>query len=844
MANLFSKPDTTVKFPVKSIRYHGLGESIAMAQPIAINPAISLLLSSSTVRLRQGLSINQGRSRSFWNVTFHISNIHIVSLETAKDELIYTFESRSDFASATDIEHREALPEPSTYPLAAVNLLNRVIQITMGLPSPKLWERQSGLVCQALRGGSLVLSQAESEYVNINSRAIIKEAEEEEKCLAGRGCHVKCVSVAGRTILGIWPGEDRPFRLYRGCTVVLRGKHFFVKEVAKCYRISGEKESPEEWMASVSGDSPKWRSLLDAPVHAVLKNEVDIRIFGHIEVDNVEVHPLSNPVVQNRLLGPTRKLSENWGDEDFDTMCQEFENHGATIPSGHTTKLPLTSMFLLSAPRVDTHDPLITSPGDLSTLVPKEWRLNEAQAQATTQLLTHSFSLVAGPPGTGKTRIIAAAAMFVTQFLRHSSVGSARLAVLVPTDAAGAAVMSQLSSAFQEFRYGDHKLMRLRSRADSEDRLFGGDTQQFDDIEQIIAHAKEKPGKYGQFLREIERLRTCGRVKENFQEFNQQRRELIMSVMKDVQVVVTLPLNTKEMIRREFSPEFVIFDEANYFRDPEIFSVLGQLKADSRVLFVGDPKQLSPPVFTSQGATAWTKSAFTRLLDKKYHQTLLNLSYRSHKILYNPTSIAYYEGQAQSFRGGPNKTVGVNPGNPVIVRLGSKTWSLPGLSHFLHLARINLDDTNKDPSGSLFHPREAELGVELARSLLDRGARDILIISPYKAQVALVKKVWEQNHPHTIAPRIQTVDASQGSEAEVVIVLITRNFGSAGCLQSTRRTNVMLSRARVAQYVVGNWDWVAGRGFAPDSGKLNAYFDGADHVLDKRTDYAIAPTVG
>ncbi|PLB40605.1 uncharacterized protein BDW47DRAFT_89356 [Aspergillus candidus] len=79
---------------------------------------------------------------------------------------------------------------------------------------------------------------------------------------------------------------------------------------------------------------------------------------------------------------------------------------------------------------------------------------------------------------------------------------------------------------------------------------------------------------------------------------------------------------------------------------------------------------------------------------------------------------------------------------------------------------------------------------------------------------------------------------------EIDIKIFGHNFGSAGCLQSTKRTNVMLSRARVAQYVVGNWDWVVDRSFAKVSGKLNAYFDEADLVLDKRTDYAIAPTVG
>ncbi|OJJ72153.1 hypothetical protein ASPBRDRAFT_65819 [Aspergillus brasiliensis CBS 101740] len=351
---------------------------------------------------------------------------------------------------------------------------------------------------------------------------------------------------------------------------------------------------------------------------------------------------------------------------------------------------------------------------------------------------------------------------------------------------------------------------------------------------------KENPDRYRQFLQGIGNLTNSDREKSAFKEFNQQRHEIISAVMKDVQVVVTLPLNVKEMLRREFNPKFAIFDEASFFRDLEIFSVLGQLRADARVLFVGDHKQLSPPVFTGPGEMAWGKSAFERLVDTEYHQTLLNVSYRSHRILYHPTSVAYYEGKVSTYHDKPFKNVRVDHQNPVLVKLGNQTWTLPGLSRFLHLAHVP-GDTNKDFSGSLYHPREAELGIALARRLIDRGCRDVLIMSPYKAQVACVKKLWEQKHPFShVTPRVQTSDASHGSEAEAVIVLITRDFASAGFLRSTKRTNLMLSRARIAQYVVGNWDWVGGKSFK-DAGKFYAYLDEADQVLEKMTSYLAFP---
>ena len=110
--------------------------------------------------------------------------------------------------------------------------------------------------------------------------------------------------------------------------------------------------------------------------------------------------------------------------------------------------------------------------------------------------------------------------------------------------------------------------------------------------------------------------------------------------------------------------------------------------------------------------------------------------------------------------------------------------------------------------------------------------------------MVLVKKIWDQRYPQSrIRPRVQAVDASQGSEADGVIVLITRNTGGAGFLHSTKRTNVMLSRAKMAQYIVGNWNWVGGKSFTKDAGKFYAYLKDAERVLreEMNVEYVVAP---
>ncbi|RAH60270.1 hypothetical protein BO85DRAFT_485423 [Aspergillus piperis CBS 112811] len=115
----------------------------------------------------------------------------------------------------------------------------------------------------------------------------------------------------------------------------------------------------------------------------------------------------------------------------------------------------------------------------------------------------------------------------------------------------------------------------------------------------------------------------------------------------------------------------------------------------------------------------------------------------------------------------------ITSANPLTVRLGNKTWTLRGLSHFLHLPHSE-GDTRKDPSGFLYHEQEAELWICLAQQLLNRRTGSILIMSPYRAQVALVDRLWDQRFSELRPrPRIQTVDASQGSEADVIVVLIT-----------------------------------------------------------------------
>ncbi|OOF93888.1 hypothetical protein ASPCADRAFT_7379 [Aspergillus carbonarius ITEM 5010] len=98
------------------------------------------------------------------------------------------------------------------------------------------------------------------------------------------------------------------------------------------------------------------------------------------------------------------------------------------------------------------------------------------------------------------------------------------------------------------------------------------------------------------------------------------------------------------------------------------------------------------------------------------------------------------------------------------------------------------------------------------------GVRDVLVISPYRAQAAsavnLLGTLWPTAGQ---VPRVQSVDESHGCEADAVVILLARDRGSPGILRSVKRATLATSRARYLQYFVGSWAWASGEEVRKDS---------------------------
>ena len=125
------------------------------------------------------------------------------------------------------------------------------------------------------------------------------------------------------------------------------------------------------------------------------------------------------------------------------------------------------------------------------------------------------------------------------------------------------------------------------------------------------------------------------------------------------------------------------------------------------------------------------------------------------------------------------------------------------------------DDIERD-GGGWFNAREAQQACVFAQSLVASGLvaqRDVCIMSPFEAQVRLIRKrirakpyrLWEVN--------IGPTEAFQGLESRVVILCTTRTRGrfleqdaarGLGIMFERKRFNVALTRAMEGLIVIGN----------------------------------------
>lgn len=278
--------------------------------------------------------------------------------------------------------------------------------------------------------------------------------------------------------------------------------------------------------------------------------------------------------------------------------------------------------------------------------------------------------------------------------------------------------------------------------------------------------------------------------------------------------------------------DVALIDEAGQLTIP---AILGALRFARRFILVGDERQLPPLVLSKEAANAGlATSLFSKL--KYQNESLaraqeqensacvpLKVQYRMHEVISAFASRTFYRGQLRPHYSVARRRLHLLkplPGSPVLNQA-----TLHALRADLPMVFLDVRG-EENASESKLSNAEARAVREVIAGLLARGLNEdeIGVIAPYRAQVANLRRHlfsddetvgWSSLSVET-SLSIDTVDRFQGGERSVIII----SFATAVTpstesqlrehLTNPHRLNVALTRAQRKLILVGNADALEG----------------------------------
>jgi superfamily I DNA and/or RNA helicase len=439
--------------------------------------------------------------------------------------------------------------------------------------------------------------------------------------------------------------------------------------------------------------------------------------------------------------------------------------------------------------------------------------LNPEQTEAVQRALAaEDFFLVHGPPGTGKSTVLAEVAV------QAVARGERLLACAASNAAVDHLLELCVTNGLSAVRVGHpaRVLERLQGHTldvlveEHPDRVLSREL--FDEAYALLGYARRQRSQGRSRERFANARASSAEARGMLDEARALERKAVRSVLGRARVVcVTLgSLDTGLLADEAF--DLALLDEATQAVEP--LALLPFLRAP-RVVLAGDHKQLPPTVVSEQAAKGGLAvSLFERLhaeAPEGAHR-MLREQYRMHaRIMAFPSRTMYGGGlRAHPSVAGRTLEEVLPPPAPD----GAVPLDAPPLL-FLDTAGKGFEEEQEEGSGSLHNAGEAALVVARARELLAAGLPpgELAVVTPYSAQAARVRDLL--GVPEV---EVDTVDAFQGREKDAVLVSLVRanGEGQVGFLGELRRMNVALTRPRRHLFVVGDSATLSGHPFYRD----------------------------
>jgi DNA replication ATP-dependent helicase Dna2 len=400
------------------------------------------------------------------------------------------------------------------------------------------------------------------------------------------------------------------------------------------------------------------------------------------------------------------------------------------------------------------------APEDLCFSQGLQSELNQDQEAAVRAALDcETFHLVHGPPGTGKTRVLA-------RLIRICLDRGERVLVACPTNVA----LDRLLISLMHLGVRDFLRIGRRPHLSSE-----------------FVDAVERCGNPPVLLEEL------GARERSFKRFNKR--------VEDTRLIGATAYQCAAhpfFLRQRF--DRVVIDEAGQLDEP---STLAPLTFARKFILGGDHLQL-PPVVKTRGQDSGSspdgglqQSLFERLFlsAPSWQVSPLSMQYRMNLEVQSISSRLFYDGKLFPSPEAAGRRLKIDPqvsGDAQIEKIVS-----PGIP----VVFVDVQGTEKGKSSS----EEAAVVCRIVERLLAAGVppREVGIITPYKAQQALIRKRLLNRQGNLRSLSVDTVDRFQGGEREVIILSLARSDAVTSFLADPKRLNVSLSRARSKLILLG-----------------------------------------
>lgn len=439
--------------------------------------------------------------------------------------------------------------------------------------------------------------------------------------------------------------------------------------------------------------------------------------------------------------------------------------------------------------------------------VKKGYPLDDSQIKAVEAILglkDNEIVLIIGPPGTGKTRVIAKAAFELAKkgerilIASHTNRAVDNAIINLPVEAAlrigrpekilqsvkqyllSYKAKTALGSKFTEI---EEEISELRKTIKGfyEMRNEWIKTGYRDKYEHSMSNLKERQSK----LKELCKERDFMLMAE------------IERLISEVRIVGSTLIRSQLLPLKERTFDTILIDECS--QASITLALLGMVKARKWVL-IGDHKQLLP-IFSSTREDKGNDreisrrlSAFCYMLDKYQERALwLKWHYRSNNEIIEFSQKYFYDGRIKpvesckeirlDIRRCPPNMEYLNPYHPVVF--------------------LDVKGTERIIGGSRSNEAEVKLVKRIVNTLKDLGIKseEIGVITSYRAQRDHIKQLLRDDNDKDV--EVDTVDSFQGREKDVIVFSVT-STKNLDFVEDENRLNVAFTRAKKKLIVVGD----------------------------------------